>query len=133
MTHLLTRGLAALSVVAALFAAASCKTAANGPEKAAKAAIAAVQKGDFDAYAATFDMSESDQKILAGMIEEKAKVQIDKKGGIKDCEILETTFNEDKTQATVRVRIQYKDGSDDTQNMNFVKKEDGSWKQKLVK
>ena len=73
MTHLLTRGLAALSVVAALFAAASCKTAANGPEKAAKAAIAAVQKGDFDAYAATFDMSESDQKILAGMIEEKAK------------------------------------------------------------
>lgn len=123
--------LIALTALAALLAAASCKPAVSGPEKAAKEAIAAIQKGDYDAYAATFDMSESDQKILAGMIEEKAQSQIDKKGGIKDYKILESSIDDDK--ATVRVQLNYKDGSEDTQTLNFVKKEDGSWKQKLVK
>lgn len=123
--------LIALTAFAALLAAASCKPAVSGPEKAAKEAIAAIQKGDYDAYAATFDMSESDQKILAGMIEEKAQSQIDKKGGIKDYKILESSIDDDK--ATVSVQLNYKDGSEDTQTLNFVKKEDGSWKQKLVK
>jgi hypothetical protein len=135
MKHLLTKGLVALTVLAALLAAASCKSksAASGPEKAAKEAVAAIQKGDYDAYAATFDMSESEQKMLAGMIEEKAKEQIDAKGGIKGCDILESSLNEAQDQATVKVQINYGDGSQDTQSLDFVKKEDGSWKQKLVK
>ena len=131
--NFLQKGLIALAVTA-LFGAAACTSAPEkGPEKVAKQAVEAIQKGDFDAYAATFDMSESDQKMLAGMIEEKAKEQIDNKGGIKDYEILETTVDEEGAKATVKVKINYKDGSDDTQTMNFVKKEDGQWLQKLVK
>ena len=131
--NLLQKGLIALAV-AAIFGAASCSSAPEkGPEKAAKQAIEAIQKGDFDAYAATFDMSESDQKILAGMVEEKAGGQIDNKGGIKDYEILETTVNKEDSTATVKVKFTYKDGSEDTKTMNFVKKDDGRWLQKLVK
>ena len=131
MNHLLTKGLAALTLIAALLAASACSSPTNGPEKVAKQAIEAIQKADYDAYAATFDMSESDQKILAGMIEEKASKQIQDKGGIKDYKILESSIDGDK--ATVRVQLNYKDGSQDTQTLNFVKKEDGQWKQKLVK
>lgn len=127
--------LSILLAAAALLCAASCgnngKTAApKGPEKIAKNAIEAIQKGDFDAYAATFNMNESDQKMLAGMVEEKVSKEIEKKGGIKSYKINDTTIEEDK--ATVDVTITYKDGSEETSKMHFVKV-DGDWKQELDK
>lgn len=105
-------------------------SSANGPEAVAKTAITALQKGDYDAYAATFNLSSSDQKMLAGLAEEKIDEQIGKKGGIKSFKIVESSVDEDK--AKVKVHLSYKDGSEEDQNMAFVKV-DNEWKQEMDK
>lgn len=105
-------------------------SSANGPEAVAKTAITALQKGDYDTYAATFNLSSSDQKMLAGLAEEKIDEQIGKKGGIKSFKIVESSVDEDK--AKVKVHLSYKDGSEEDQNMAFVKV-DNEWKQEMDK
>ena len=72
--------------LAALFAS-SCGAKSNGPEGVIKKAFEAIQKHDYDGYAATFNISESDQKMLAGMLEEKLSSELDKKGGIDNYKI----------------------------------------------
>ena len=105
-------------------------SSANGPEAVAKTAISALQKGDYDAYAATFNLSSSDQKMLAGMAEEKIDEQIAKKGGIKSFKVVESSVDEDK--AKVKVHLIYKDGSEEDQDMSFAKV-DNEWKQVMDK
>lgn len=105
-------------------------SSSNGPEAVAKKAIVAIQKGDYDAYAATFDLSSSDQKMLAGMAEEKIAEEISDKGGIKSFKITDSTINGDS--ATVRVHLVYKDASEEDQVMDFTKV-DGEWKQEMNK
>ena len=102
----------------------------SGAEKAAIKAVEALQNEDYDAYAATFDLSPSDQKILAGMVEEKGKEELSKKGGIASYKIVDSTEEDDK--ATVNVLVRYKDGSEETEKMTFVKK-DGEWLQQMDK
>ena len=121
--------LSIFAILTAAFLLFSCDKS-KGPEDVAKKAITALQKGDYDAYAATFDLSESDQKMLAGLVDEKMKEVIDKKGGIKDYKILET--NVDGETAKVKCKLIYKDGTEEDQNMDF-KLVDGQWKQTLNK
>lgn len=102
----------------------------KGPETVAEKAVAALHKGDYDAYAATFDLSESDQKMLAGMVEEKVSEKIAEKGGIKSYKVTDTAIDEDKAKVTVH--LVYKDGTEDDQDMAFSKGEDGAWKQEIV-
>ena len=118
-----------LTVVAALFCCAACSSS-NGPEAVAKKAIEALQNKDFDAYAATFDLSSSEQKLLAGIAEEKMDEAFADKGGIKSFKIADTEVDED--EASVTVHLVYKDGSEDDQKMSFVKVGD-EWKQKMDK
>ena len=117
-------------LVSAALAFYACSSPSSGPEKVAKEAAAAFQKGDYDAYAATFDLSESDQKMLSGMIEEKAKSQIDSKGGIQSYKVVDSTIDGD--EATVNMLITYKDGSTEDSQMHFVQK-DGKWLQTIKK
>ena len=121
---------ALIAVVLVLGGLSACTSSPKGPEPVAKKAIEALQKGDFDAYAATFNLSESDQKMLAGMVEEKVKADIEKKGGIKDYKISDTQIDGDK--ATVKVLLRYKDGTEDESSMSFTKV-DGEWKQEFNK
>ena len=118
-----------LIAVAALFCCAACKSS-NGPEKVAKDAIEALQKKDYDAYAATFNLSSSEQEFLSGMVEEKMDKAIEEKGGIKSYKITDSQVDGDK--ATVKVHFVYKDGSEEDQKMSFVKVGD-DWKQELDK
>ena len=115
--------------LAALFAS-SCGAKSNGPEGVIKKAFEAIQKHDYDGYAATFNISESDQKMLAGMLEEKLSSELDKKGGIDNYKI--TDIQIDGEKATAKVHVAYKDGSEDDQAINLVKVED-EWKQELKK
>ena len=117
-------------LVSAAFAFHACSSPASGPEKAAKEAAAAFQKGDYDAYAATFDLPESDQKMLSGMIEEKAKDQVASKGGIQSYKVVDSTIDGD--EATVDMLITYKDGTTEESKMYFVQK-DGKWLQVFKK
>ena len=107
----------------------SCSTS-SGPEAVAKKAIAAIQKGDYDTYAATFDLSSSNQKKLAGMAEDKIQKEIADKGGIKSYKITNSSINGD--DARVTVHIMYKDASEEDQVMDFTKV-DGEWKQTMKK
>jgi hypothetical protein len=118
-----------LTAAAALFCCSACSSS-NGPEAVAKKAIEALQNKDFDAYAATFDLSSSEQKLLAGIAEEKMDEAFADKGGIKSFKIANTEVDED--EASVTVHIFYKDGSEDDQKMSFVKVGD-EWKQKMDK
>jgi len=117
-------------VVAALAFSAACSSSPATPEDVAKKALTAIQKGDYDAYAATFDLTEEQQKQLAGMIEEKLSSKLEEKGGIKDFKILESTQEGEK--ANVKVEVVYSDDSTEEQEMNFVKVED-TWKQEMDK
>ncbi|MBR6002550.1 MAG: DUF4878 domain-containing protein [Bacteroidales bacterium] len=107
----------------------SCK-ASNGPETLVKKAMAAIEKGDYEAYAATFNVDENTQKMIAGLMEEKASQELEKKGGLKSYDIIDTQIDGEK--ATVKVKVLYKDGSDEEQTMKLIKVEDG-WKQELNK
>ena len=115
--------------LAALFAS-SCGAKSNDPEGVIKKAFEAIQKHDYDGYAATFNISESDQKMLAGMLEEKLSSELDKKGGIDNYKI--TDIQIDGEKATAKVHVAYKDGSEDDQTINLVKVDD-EWKQELKK
>lgn len=121
---------AIISLLAAMVCGMSCASPEKGPEAAAKKALTAIQKGDYDAYAATFNLPESDQKMLAGMAEEKINEQIKEKGGIKGFKIDETTVDGDK--ATVKATVTYKDGSEEKESLHFEKVEN-EWKQVLDK
>ncbi len=118
------------AVAAAALLSGACASTPKGPEAVALKAVKAIQNGNFDEYAATFDLSEADQKMLAGMAEEKVNKQIAAKGGIKDYKIVESEIEEDS--ASVKVKINYKDGSDDDEVMNFKKVGD-TWKQVINK
>lgn len=117
-----------LAAAALLFAA--CDSAPKGPEAVAKKAISAIQKGDYEAYAATYDLSKDDQKMLAAMMEEKIGKKFEGNGGIDKYEIVESNIDEDK--ATVKIHFVFKDGSEEDESMSF-KLVDGDWKQDLKK
>ena len=127
----------ALALVAVIGCCAACKSnsadkAAKGPEKVAAQAMSAIQKGDWDAYAKTFGLDESDTKMLTGLVEEKLSETINEKGGIKDYKFTGTELNEDGDKATVKVHINYKNGTEEDETMSFVKEED-IWKQHIDK
>ena len=109
---------------------ASCDSAPKGPEAIAKKAVTAIQKGNYEDYAATFDLDKSDQKMLAGMLEEKVGKKFEGNGGIASFNIVES--NVDEERAAVKIHFAYKDGMEEDQTMNF-KLVDGEWKQVLNK
>lgn len=114
----------------ALFVAAC--SSSNGPEAVAEKAMSCLQKGDYEGYAATYDLSADDQKMIAGIAKEKVSKEFETKGGIKSFAVTDSQVDEEKGTAKVKVHIIFKDGSEDDQNMN-LKLVDGKWKQDLNK
>lgn len=104
----------------------ACSSKGDSPEAVVKKSITALQKGNYDAFAATYDLSESDRKQLAGMAEEKISKSINEKGGIKSFKITDTQINGE--EAIVNVHMIYNDGSEEDDTMK-LKKVDGEWKQ----
>ena len=123
-----------LLIAALTLCFAGCKQGAKLSEtqKLADKAMAALVKGDYDAYAATFALSENDQKMLAGMVQEKAGAKFEAKGGIDSYTIGNEELNETGDEADVAVHIKYKDGSEEDQELSF-KKENDQWKQVIDK
>jgi hypothetical protein len=94
--------------------------------------MAALVKGDYDAYAATFNLSENDQKMLAGMVAEKAGAKFAERGGLAGYTIGEAFIDDEGTEAEVEVVLKYKDGTEEDQELNFQKDGD-KWKQVIDK
>jgi hypothetical protein len=111
----------------------SCGSGTNSPSAAAGEIVELIQDGDYGKIVdhLYFESSEGEdveaqKEMLAAILEEKAGKSIEQQGGLKDYEILEEEIAEDGNSATVRVKYYYEDGTEDTQNMDFVNV-DGEW------
>ncbi len=108
--------------------------AASTPESVVEKAYNCLQDKDYAGYLELIDYKEKDgktpdeiRKEALPMLEAKAQALIQKKGGIKSWEILETKIAEDGNSAKVKVKQVYENGDEDNNNMKLVKKEDGTW------
>lgn len=95
--------------------------------------IEAIQKGDYAAYANTFDATDAEKQELQEMFEKKGKAIMEKQQGIASYEIIEEKISEDGLTAVVNATITYGNGEVDENNkFNFVKVND-EWKQAPIK
>ncbi|MFI3261915.1 MAG: DUF4878 domain-containing protein [Rikenellaceae bacterium] len=124
---------ALLTVLCAFVCFVSCSSQSS-PKDAAEKYAKCVQKGDFEGLVDLFymkstgdtakDKEQKDQ--LVSMFNEKAKPEIEKKGGIKSYTIGEETISEDGESAKVKVTFEYGDGTTDDEKTN-LEKVDGKW------
>ncbi len=99
---------------------------ANTPPDVAKEFLTKIEKGDKGAvnlmHSGLISMM-GKEKLEKGLMDESEKMN--KKGGIASIDILEEKINED--DAVLKVKVNYKDGSNKTEKMNLIK-ENGDWK-----
>jgi hypothetical protein len=120
--HLLSIAL----VAAVMFACSS----ASSPEAATKAYLKNMQKGDYNAMIEqvyfTKPLNAEQKAELVGMVEEKAKSELEKKGGLASFEIGEIEMSEDGKKAKANYTLTFGDGStkQDDENLVLV---DGKW------
>lgn len=124
-----------LLALAAVVLVSSCKGGGNstklsGPEAAAKAALEAVKKGDMKAFVNTFNLSDDDKATLSALMEDKLTKELDKKGGIKSYEFVDTNIDGDK--AAVKVKIYYNNDTEEESTFKFTNV-DGKWMQEMDK
>ena len=119
-----------LAVVAFALVCISACSSSNSPEDVVKKALTALQKGNYDAFASTYNLSAEEQEQLSALAKEKISQSLESKGGIKSFKVTDTQINGD--EATVKVHTIYKDGSEEDETMK-LKKVDGEWKQVMVK
>lgn len=124
-----------LLALAAVVLVSSCKGGGNstklsGPEAAAKAALEAVKKGDMKAFVNTFNLSDDDKVTLSALMEDKLTKELDKKGGIKSYEFVDTNIDGDK--AAVKVKIYYNNDTEEESTFKFTNV-DGKWMQEMDK
>ena len=71
---------------------------------------------------------ESDKEQLVAMLREKGTKTMEKKQGIKSYKVESEEISEDGNSATVKMKMVYGDGSEDTQDLKLVKNDDGDWR-----
>lgn len=108
-----------------------------GCKQATPATIAAdcvemIKAGDYEGYAATFNVNDEEKAQLAEMFEKKGKTTLEQMGGIEGYEVVEEVIDETGEKATVKVSITYGNGKTDDSKFKFVKVND-EWKQEMNK
>jgi len=128
--------LIAAALVAAFGLCISCKGGGakkDGPEATAEKIMKSIQKGDWKAYADTYNLDDTNKALIAGMAEDKmAEKLADVGGAIKSFEVGEPVYNEDGTKADVTVKMVYADDSEGEETFNLVNV-DGKWLQEMEK
>lgn len=122
---LLVSAAAALSCMSALT---SCSSKHDSPDALAEAAMKCLQKKDVDGYMALRADSDKkkgdDDKAMTDYFKAKISSKLEEKGGVKEYEVIDRDIKEEK--ATLKVKMYYGDGSEDT-NKLIMKKIDGKW------
>lgn len=124
-----------IKLFAFVFLFALCSCGGQTPRDVAEEAMTCLQNEDYRGYVDLMqtDTSKSPEEIekskvtLANILKEKAGKSIERKGGIKDFKVIKETLNEEKGTATVKMEVEYNDGSTDTDNCKLKKGEDGKW------
>ncbi|MCF8229700.1 MAG: DUF4878 domain-containing protein [Bacteroidales bacterium] len=109
------------------------------PADAASHIMKLMQKGDYEGVVDHMQLQvkegediKAQKEMLVALMEEKAGKSMDEKGGLESYEVLEETISEDGNSASVKVKSIYGNGSEETQDMDFVK-EDGKWLMEMNK
>lgn len=121
-------------VIALSFVLSSCggsTGSSNSPSKAVEKAFGYYLKKDYDRMAAMYANGEGKKLTKEELDKVKAMMpyatqQDEKKGGLKDFEIVEETIADDGNSAKVKVVKKYGNGKEDTDRLTLVKV-DGDW------
>lgn len=124
-------------------AAALCAVACGGPASPSDTATeiySLVMDGKYEQAVDLFYFDENKPEeaaqakaVLTALLTEKAKPQIEAKGGIKAVEIVEEVIAEDGKSATVSMKITYGDDSVTNENLELILTEAGEWKADMNK
>ena len=74
------------------------------------------------------DEGNNEKEQLVALLREKGTKAMEKKQGLKSYEVLSEEISEDGNSATVKMKMVYGDGSEDTQDLKLVKNDDGDWR-----
>ncbi len=96
--------------------------------------------GDYEAASKAFYFGEKSpeeeaqgQAMILSMLEQKVKPTIEKKGGLKDYEILGETIAEDGKKAKVEVKLIYGNGTEEKNKVDMVLDPKGNWRPAMNK
>ena len=125
-----------LVMIGLLFAACS----SNTPGGMAKKYMEYVKDGEYEKFAdgiaikegATKEEIESGKTMIAALLKEKAAKIFEKKGGIKEIEVVSETISDDGQSADVVLKSIYGDGSSEESNCKMLM-QDGKWKMNMQK
>ena len=129
-----------LTFVFSVLLFAACGSDTSTPKAAAENWGNMMKAGDYkgivDQIAFPDEMSaeekEQSKQMFLSLFEEKAKAQVEKKGGITSTEVVSETVAEDGKTAKVEMKITYGDGSVDDETVELVNV-DGEWKLSIDK
>lgn len=119
-----------LVMVVALFTFSACS--GSGPGSALKEYVEAMQKGDYEKCVEGIalvnvepDQQQSIRDSYISLMKKGAK-DIERKGGIKNVEILSEEIASDGNTAVVKLKLTYGNGEEETEEQKMVKT-DGKW------
>ena len=123
-----------MSIVVASFLVftTSCGTSSSSsPADISKNIIKNAEKGNFDAIIDVFatngkELTKEEKTKLTTMLK-MGQEEMKKKDGVKSIEVIEEVINEAGDKATVKIKVVYGNGDENTQTNKFVM-EDGKWK-----
>lgn len=121
--------LSVLSLALMTLAFVSCNQ--NTPEGVVTKYVTCIQEGQYEEAIDLFyfknNLTDSDKQQYANLMRDKVGKEIDKKGGLKGCEVTNVQMAEDGNSAKVDYTMKYGDGSAESKKADAVKV-DGVWK-----
>ncbi len=128
LTSLLALFVSAAAALSCMSALTSCSSKHDSPDALAEAAMKSLMKKDIDGYMAlTSDYDKKkgeDDKAMLDFYKAKISSKLEEKGGVKEYEVIDRDIKEEK--ATLKLKMYYGDGSEDTGKL-LMKKVDGKW------
>lgn len=113
---------------------------ASTPSDAAAKVYDLMIDGDYEAVSKTFYFGEKSaeeeaqaQAMILSMLQQKAVPQIEKKGGLKQVEVLGETIAEDGKSAKVEVKLLYGNGTEETSKVDMALDAKGNWRPAMKK
>ena len=115
----------------ALVALAFVSCSKNSPEGVVQEYVTCMQKGQYEEAIDLFQFkkepTDEQKQQYASVLRDKVGKEIDKKGGLKGCEVTNVQMSEDGNSAKVDYTMKYGDGSAESKKADVVKVDD-VWK-----
>lgn len=128
-----------IAMLAIMFAFMGCGSA-NTPTSVAEASLKCIQNGDTKGYVDLIYMTDNERGTVAEQKEQleallsgKMTKTIEMKQGLKSWEFISEEISEDGNKAKVKAKVFWGDGSEDEQNFDTIKDENGNWKLSINK